>query len=217
MHRYRSRNLRKCTFWCAANRLKSACASAQSDLSLHSRHKETLHPRQNVHSEDSDQTARMCRLIWVFTGRTSEVCFLTLLLKMFQTCFCVSYRCKGLILLETYTTKTDDLHLPDFLEIMKEVTDDPAYSMFNLSLKESLTLPTSPKSPLKENCTVLPSPKTVANSWVWPTLGDIAILGGLCQAKKCFEHAQNLWIPIVLCMHKVSFAPLHSIHTFCSI
>lgn len=49
-------------------------------------------------------------------------------------------KCKGLILLETYTTKTaDELHLPDFLEVVKEVTDDPNYSMFNLSLKDGLS------------------------------------------------------------------------------
>lgn len=47
--------------------------------------------------------------------------------------------CKDLILLETYTTKIGDaLKLPDFLEIIKEVTEDPCYSMFNLSLKEGL-------------------------------------------------------------------------------
>ncbi|XP_064612179.1 TRPL translocation defect protein 14-like [Liolophura sinensis] len=46
-------------------------------------------------------------------------------------------RCKGLLLLETYTTlKGDALQLPSFLEVKKEVTNDPAYSMFNLSLKE---------------------------------------------------------------------------------
>jgi hypothetical protein len=41
------------------------------------------------------------------------------------------------MMLETYTTmKGDDLHLPDFLEISREVTDDPGYSMYNLSLKD---------------------------------------------------------------------------------
>uniref|UniRef100_T1KQV0 NadR/Ttd14 AAA domain-containing protein n=2 Tax=Tetranychus urticae TaxID=32264 RepID=T1KQV0_TETUR len=47
-------------------------------------------------------------------------------------------RCNGLILLETYTTAKGDVvrdHLPPFLKIVKEVTGDPAYSMFNLSLK----------------------------------------------------------------------------------
>ena len=48
-------------------------------------------------------------------------------------------RCQGLMLLETYTTMSvTDLkqRLPDFLDIGSEVTGDPAFSMFNLSLKE---------------------------------------------------------------------------------
>jgi len=48
-------------------------------------------------------------------------------------------RCKGLMLLETYTTlQPQDLmpNLPDFLNIDQEVTGDPAFSMFNLSLRE---------------------------------------------------------------------------------
>eukprot|EP00095_Tigriopus_kingsejongensis_P004401 maker-scaffold93_size381549-snap-gene-2.22 protein:Tk04401 transcript:maker-scaffold93_size381549-snap-gene-2.22-mRNA-1 annotation:"hypothetical protein EAI_01984" len=48
-------------------------------------------------------------------------------------------RCKGLILLETYTTlKGEDLlkQLPTFLNVGKNVTGDSAFSMFNLSLRE---------------------------------------------------------------------------------
>jgi len=48
-------------------------------------------------------------------------------------------RCKGLMLLETYTTlESSDLlkTLPGFLNIDQEVTGDPAFSMFNLSLRE---------------------------------------------------------------------------------
>ncbi|EDS25741.1 conserved hypothetical protein [Culex quinquefasciatus] len=48
-------------------------------------------------------------------------------------------RCKGLILLETYTSLSGDklkCILPKFLNIVKEVTGHPDYSMFNLSLKE---------------------------------------------------------------------------------
>ncbi|XP_004537574.1 TRPL translocation defect protein 14 isoform X5 [Ceratitis capitata] len=48
-------------------------------------------------------------------------------------------RCKGLILLETYSSHTGDAlknYMPKFLNIVKEVTGDPAYSMFNLSLRE---------------------------------------------------------------------------------
>ncbi|XP_055686751.1 TRPL translocation defect protein 14 isoform X2 [Lutzomyia longipalpis] len=48
-------------------------------------------------------------------------------------------RCLGLILLETYTSlegKALEDCLPKFLNIKKEVTGDPNYSMFNLSLRE---------------------------------------------------------------------------------
>ena len=41
----------------------------------------------------------------------------------------------GLMLLETYTCLAPaSLHLPDFLEIQDNVTGNPEYSMFNLSL-----------------------------------------------------------------------------------
>ena len=47
-------------------------------------------------------------------------------------------RCRGLILIETFTAKTgDQLELPDFLDIDKEVTDDSAYSMHQLALKDA--------------------------------------------------------------------------------
>lgn len=49
-------------------------------------------------------------------------------------------RCRGLVLLETYSATYDQSTLlkllPKFLTIEKEVTGDPAYSMYNLSLKE---------------------------------------------------------------------------------
>lgn len=46
-------------------------------------------------------------------------------------------RCKGLLILETYTTERGDgLKRPDFLDIVKEVTGDPFYSMFHLALKD---------------------------------------------------------------------------------
>lgn len=47
-------------------------------------------------------------------------------------------RCEGLILLEAYTTlnsKEFAPKLPKFLKIVKEVTNDPSYSMYNLSSK----------------------------------------------------------------------------------
>ncbi|KAG8223947.1 hypothetical protein J437_LFUL003755 [Ladona fulva] len=48
-------------------------------------------------------------------------------------------RCKGLILLETYSPlkgKSLQNTLPQFLTIVEEVTGNPQYSMFNLSLRE---------------------------------------------------------------------------------
>ncbi|XP_037295641.1 TRPL translocation defect protein 14 isoform X2 [Manduca sexta] len=49
-------------------------------------------------------------------------------------------RCRGLVLLETYSAAYDQntllASLPKFLRIEKEVTGDHAYSMYNLSLKE---------------------------------------------------------------------------------
>ncbi|CAH0718841.1 unnamed protein product, partial [Brenthis ino] len=49
-------------------------------------------------------------------------------------------RCRGLVLLETYSAAYNQdallASLPKFLSIEKEVTGDPAYSMYNLSLKE---------------------------------------------------------------------------------
>lgn len=49
------------------------------------------------------------------------------------------FRCRGLVLLETYTSLVGEQllrSLPRFLNIVKETTGDPSYSMFNLSLKE---------------------------------------------------------------------------------
>lgn len=48
-------------------------------------------------------------------------------------------RCRGLMLLETYSSLEGERlkkTLPKFLNIVKEVTGDPYYSMFNLSLTE---------------------------------------------------------------------------------
>lgn len=62
----------------------------------------------------------------------------------------VYYRCKGLIILETYTTqKGEDLKLPDFLEVMQEVTEDRDYSMYTLS-KRDMSEPDKQKLLMKE-------------------------------------------------------------------
>ena len=67
-----SRDMTKPTKWvCAQRRLRSAWASAQCDPSLRCQHEETLFLATDwAYSEDSDQTGRMPRLIWVFAGRT---------------------------------------------------------------------------------------------------------------------------------------------------
>jgi len=51
-------------------------------------------------------------------------------------------RCQGLILLETFTTSEDQEvlpSLPPFLKVKKNVTGDPAFSMYNLSLRSDWT------------------------------------------------------------------------------
>ena len=46
----------------------------------------------------------------------------------------------GLMLLETYSAlPTDQLTMPDFLTIKRKVTDEPSYSMFNLSKTTKLS------------------------------------------------------------------------------
>lgn len=61
-------------------------------------------------------------------------------LKYFKiSCLTKLCRCKGLMLLETYSSLDGEKLLnclPKFLNIVKEVTGDPSFSMFNLSLKE---------------------------------------------------------------------------------
>ena len=51
-------------------RIRSACASAQSDQDIHYAHFSTVNDAKFLHadSEDSDQTARMCMLIRAFVG-----------------------------------------------------------------------------------------------------------------------------------------------------
>ncbi|XP_014245404.1 TRPL translocation defect protein 14 isoform X2 [Cimex lectularius] len=54
-------------------------------------------------------------------------------------------RCNGLILLETYSALEDgklEQCMPKFLKVVCEVTGDPTYSMYNLSLREEWTTST---------------------------------------------------------------------------
>ncbi|XP_014103653.1 TRPL translocation defect protein 14 isoform X4 [Bactrocera oleae] len=65
-------------------------------------------------------------------------------------------RCKGLILLETYSSHSGDAlknYMPKFLNIVKEVTGDPAYSMFNLSLREDWSTTKKFWHPMPEEAT----------------------------------------------------------------
>ena len=71
-----SRLMTKPTVWlCAQQRLRSAWASTRSDQSLPcaliwlAKDPRFLH----ADSEDSDQTGRMPRLVWVFAGRTATL------------------------------------------------------------------------------------------------------------------------------------------------
>ena len=71
---------------CAQRRLKSACASVQSDQSSFSAKRNFASLAiQSASSENSDQTVPMRRLVWLFTGRTYlKVRFLTQRLIWFQ-------------------------------------------------------------------------------------------------------------------------------------
>ena len=61
-------------YMCAQRSLRSAWASAQSDQSSLSAWRSIGSlATQWAHSEDSDQTGRMPRLIWVFAGRTGHL------------------------------------------------------------------------------------------------------------------------------------------------
>jgi len=42
--------------------------------------------------------------------------------------------CRGLVILTTYCIDKD-LTLPNFIDVEKEITDDPKYSMYNMSKK----------------------------------------------------------------------------------
>jgi len=55
---------------------------------------------------------------------------------------CFLFRCKSLILLETYTSnRAADFEVPPFLDVLCEVTGDLNYSMYNLSKKLDPELP----------------------------------------------------------------------------
>ena len=71
---------------CTQRRLKWACASVQSDKSLHCPDEVLYHWLVNVTCVDSDQTARLRRLIWIFVMSTFslKLRFLALRLKLLK-------------------------------------------------------------------------------------------------------------------------------------
>ena len=72
---------------CAQWRLRSAWASAQSDQSLRCPHEETLGyyiSSHWAHSEDSVQTGRMSRLIWVFAPGAQVILLVRLKILWFH-------------------------------------------------------------------------------------------------------------------------------------
>jgi CYTH domain-containing protein len=75
-----------------------------------------------------------------------------------------SERCKGLMFLETFTDKANDLVLPDFLDIAREVTGEKEYSMHNLAVCHTSGLNThntnSNGTPKEEEMSCGPAPKT---------------------------------------------------------
>ncbi|XP_054740757.1 TRPL translocation defect protein 14 isoform X4 [Anastrepha obliqua] len=78
-------------------------------------------------------------------------------------------RCKGLILLETYSSHSGDAlknYMPTFLNIVKEVTGDPAYSMFNLSLREDWSTTKKFWHPLPEEVTATNASKVKQSNGV---------------------------------------------------
>ena len=88
-----SRPMTKPTKWlCAQRRLRSDWASTQPDQNLRCPHEESLATHWE-HSEDSDQTGRMPRLIWVFAGRTVILLVLSWGGSNLNTLFFVSTKC----------------------------------------------------------------------------------------------------------------------------
>ena len=78
-----SRNVRKRTFWhvrLTKIQISLCIRAALSEFAVHMM--KLHHWLSKFRHEDSDQTARMRRLIWIFAGRTfPKVRFLTLQLK----------------------------------------------------------------------------------------------------------------------------------------
>ena len=83
---------------CVQRRHRSACAFVQSDQSLRCPHEEKLGPQLSIERtakcEDSDQTGRVSRLIWVFAGHKGY--FVGLVMKWLTLRNCILIFASGL-------------------------------------------------------------------------------------------------------------------------
>ena len=77
---------------------------------------------QKAPSEDSDQTARMCRLIWIFAGRTYlKVRFLTFRLWRY-----VSWRCGSFLSLSVCQDSRDCQNMTSQVSLSRTVSNQPS-------------------------------------------------------------------------------------------
>ena len=128
---YMSRNTTKPTKWvCAQRRHRSAWASTQSDeSSLSAWRKLGSLVTHWAHSEDSDQTGRMPRLIWVFAG-----CTVTLLVWSCRSSYGITFSipvikwsCNTNSLLQGQFAPVKGNYGQEFKDlIMKMLNQDPA-------------------------------------------------------------------------------------------
>ena len=94
-----SHDMTKPTKWvCAQQGLRSAWASAQSDQVFACAQWVAKDPSfLHADSEDSDQTGRMPRLIWVFAGRTAILLVLSCRGSIIQCCYWAAVLLKDLL------------------------------------------------------------------------------------------------------------------------
>ena len=134
---------------CAQQRLRSAWASTQSDQSSLSawRNLGSLSTHW-VHSEDSDQTGWMPRLIWVFTGRTGH--FVGFVMRRLKCLWLVRTNCQTLVLVKLiikWALSREKLLMPYMND---KDTDQPAHlrsliGVFCCSLSRQYNMSTGPQ------------------------------------------------------------------------
>jgi len=114
--------------WSYIHTIRSQVSGQWIDVKTPLSHREYTHMRQQ---EDKDHyTVCKTRRCFVYDNQYFQLDIYK------EPCH---PRCKGIVLMETYTTLTTEelrKRLPDFLNVGDDVTGDPAFSMFNLSLKQ---------------------------------------------------------------------------------